>query len=172
MLLIVEGSNKVGKSTLIKEIKAENPDAIVLDCRTHKIYNDPESTQICNNSVAIAVLHMAISIHEADPDALVILDRFHISEIVYGAYDRNYNAAPEMIEIDRLLCECDMPVRLIYMNSQYKHLEGIDPELLLRYKRLQVIMSIALQYSNIERKVLSLDGQNGIGSNTVDYCLQ
>lgn len=174
MLLIIEGSNRVGKTTLIRAIKKRRPDAIVLSCRTHNLFKKNSDIKKSNYAIAVAVYNMARSILEANPDALVILDRFHLSEMVYGEFDRKYNCTKEMSEIDDKLSRLNS--KLIYLNSDYAHLSESTADEELRFRQLQLIFSVVYQYSKMQKGALCLDGKINefyeVDSDTVDYCLQ
>lgn len=156
MLLIVEGSNRVGKSTLIKNIKHWYPETMIVDCRTHKLFTENSDIQKCNYSVAVATYYMVKAIQETYPEAILILDRFHLSEIVYGKYDRGYDASEQMLEIDAMFAELD--TRIILLTSQYNHLHDYEDAQVVRFKGLQLLMCVAYNYSSIPSTHISLDG--------------
>lgn len=105
MIIIVEGIDRVGKTTLCEIIEERYKD--ILDIRrfkdntryAHGHYNMMVNTEK-NNTV--------VSLIEAGIIKNIILDRFHITEFVYGAIERAYKNV-DMYDIDKRLADIDKP---------------------------------------------------------------
>lgn len=100
MILIVEGIDRVGKSTFIEKLikqldfvqfkpiqKHKRDKKYTMKLETGKCYASLEGLRLLNN--------FGIN---------VVVDRFHISEFVYGLADRRYTNY-DMFNIDKLLGE-------------------------------------------------------------------
>lgn len=84
MIVILEGLERTGKST-IAEILENNFGFIRFKDHNHLMEMD--STSIANR--LDATLSMIVALDKAGKN--VVLDRFHISELIYGTYYRGYN---------------------------------------------------------------------------------
>lgn len=87
-LIIVEGIDRVGKTTLIQKIKERvNGNCIVMK----DSYIDNGDINEANASEKLkTTLNMLDAIERSKVDVTVILDRFHWTELVYGYVDRKY----------------------------------------------------------------------------------
>lgn len=133
MILIVEGANRTGKSTMIDYLKslAESSDVPFV------LYNDRINK---NEHVGIAPKGMYNYAKEVISDLLVndrndgliVFDRFHISELVYGEAFRGYTN-DYMLKVDGFLDLMD--AKTLYMKSDFEHVE--DRHKALEYEALQ-----------------------------------
>lgn len=133
MILILEGSNKVGKSTLAESIKEEE-EKIGKTCVIYrKRFEERNEFSIDPKKMFEFMMNMfseIISLYVNND--LVIVDRFHISEIVYGRLFRKYEN--EYVELfDLFLSHCRSLV--LYIFSNYDYLQNIDDK--LKYERIQ-----------------------------------
>lgn len=147
MLIIVEGSNKVGKSTMIsKLVKMHN---------VHSVYNrgimdlmvDKEKESVIS---AMAMLSVVNSIGGQN----VIFDRFHLSEYIYGVRNRGYENKAMFQVVDKELSEME-DVLLIVLTSDYKHIEDIGKEYCHEYyMQIQEEFKEAFYRSRIKHKLM------------------
>ena len=161
MILIVEGANRTGKSTMIGFLKslAENSDVPFV------LYNDRINK---NEHVGIAPKGMYNYAKEVISDLLVndrndgliVFDRFHISELVYGEAFRGYTN-DLMLKVGNFLDLLD--AKILYMKSDFKHVE--DRHKALEYEALQNRFNEAFtKYFMCENvKIVSLDGKDEQG---------
>lgn len=103
MVIIVEGIDRVGKTTLCEMIEERYRDSI--DFRrfrddTRYIHNH------LNREVNTEKINTLQNLLEAGLIDNVILDRYHITEFVYGAIERSYKNV-DMYDIDKRLAELD-----------------------------------------------------------------
>lgn len=146
MILIVDGSNKVGKSTLIAEIHSLVCDSIVFDeryVRNTEGHIDESEMSSYFDGFTSALLAM----EKANPQILYILDRYHLSELTYGQVFRNYNNL-HMFKIDQIMKE--VGAKLLFLYSDYEHIE--DEEKKQEYKTIQSYFKACVTSSELERK--------------------
>lgn len=102
MVIIVEGIDRVGKTTLVEKIcRALGYERFRDDFRYMTDENPYGNIQV--NTEKINTLMNLIEQGLVDN---VVLDRFHFTEDVYGLYDRDYNN-PSMVDIDKRLGKLD-----------------------------------------------------------------
>lgn len=83
MILIVEGIDRVGKSTFIRRLEER------LDYKEFRPRQDIfERTKDCETAKCFVTLEALRIFDECNID--IVIDRFHISEYVYGMIDRKY----------------------------------------------------------------------------------
>lgn len=124
MLVIIEGSNKTGKTTGCMEIVKKRKDIFyinnryVLDLMVDKIYTDVRKKEAYLSSLSMLSL-----LDELDKleDKIYLLDRFHLSELVYGKVERNYENE-YMYKIDDELSKFKN-IKLILLTSKYNYVE-------------------------------------------------
>ena len=133
MILIVEGSNRVGKTTFINELKA------ICDLNEKPIFVHDKRYVVNDNFLDIeltaeqmmrdanerhkAELNVLLSLNQSFPEMLIVLDRFHLSELVYGQVYRHYRNKG-CIDLDKFLFEKD--VLLLFIKSEYMHISDIE----------------------------------------------
>lgn len=179
MLLIFEGSNRVGKTSMINKIKerrdSQNKITVIINDR---IDNDliGENYKVVSREIGKLTISLAKTLHKANPDILVILDRFHLSEIVYGTICRKYfNSA--MIQLDAELSTLPYVKLILLYSDKYEHLskKDYDIEKLEEYRHK---FFLEYKHSAIANKIMlcldeDLGGENNeISSSTIDYILQ
>ena len=128
MILVVEGSNKVGKSSFIKYLKENfekysGKKVIVYRNRfSQNVLNHfAENTKERNYILMLGELNAVLSLSKQLDDTIIIFDRFHLSELVYGLYYRNYISF-DMAKIDEQLAE--EGAKLILFVSNYDHIDS------------------------------------------------
>lgn len=106
MIIIVEGIDRVGKTTLCDMLKEKYSLPVF---KFQPLY--PITSMLRNCEVDNCMLQMLETLEGHGVD--IVLDRFTMSELVYGLMDRNYNAsAPYKLINERLL---KMDCLLIYV---------------------------------------------------------
>lgn len=111
MVIIVEGIDRVGKTTLVEKIcRALGYERFRDDFRYMTDENPYGNIQV--NTEKINTLMNLIEQGLVDN---VVLDRFHFTEDVYGLYDRDYNN-PSMVDVDKRLGKLDNVV-LIWVQA-------------------------------------------------------
>lgn len=112
-LIIVEGIDRVGKTTLCKAIKDIFSNTNVAVCHDGFFSNYNMTTQ-----VAIEKTLTTINILESleDVNGIFVLDRFYFSEIVYSKIERDNNSKSYFTILDKKVAQFD-PI-LILMRSE------------------------------------------------------
>lgn len=154
MIIIVEGSNRVGKTTLINEIRKQKENLFVINRRPMK---NIQNKKYVHNIIDIVTLDMIRSIKLENPKNIIVLDRFHLSEIVYGIVDRHYYNREEWFLEEELN---DMNARLVFLHSNYNHIESQIAK--ARYEQIQDVFKFQFSRSKLHNKFsYSLDGIMG-----------
>lgn len=152
MILIVEGSNRTGKSTVIKEINKRVPHCVIFDKRY--VTNSTGHTNQEEMSAYIdGYVSSLLTMEQLHPEILYILDRFHLSELVYGVYYRNYVNEHMLKVVDKKLANAG--AKLVLMTSDYDHITSEKSALL--YESIQSLFYIHIKESTIPNKEYSLD---------------
>ena len=109
MIIIVEGIDRVGKTTLCNKLKEEF-DVPILHHESIISNNKKDNENETDKSL--------LTLEVCDiTNSSIILDRFHLSDFVYGTIERNYNidsAIDHFKMIDNILSEMN-DVFLIYV---------------------------------------------------------
>lgn len=109
MIIIVEGIDRVGKTTLCNKLKEEF-DVPILHHESIISNNKKDNENETDKSL--------LTLEVCDiTNSSIILDRFHLSDFVYGTIERNYNidsAIDHFKMIDNILLEMN-DVFLIYV---------------------------------------------------------
>ncbi len=167
MLLIIEGANKVGKTTLINAIKTKYKNVFVINNRTGKNVEDKKTV---NYLIGLATISIIKSILGENTENIVIFDRFHLSELVYGRIERNY-INEGMYELDEQLYELN--AKLVLLVSGYNHINDEDKK--EKYAKLQMGFIEEYLKSKLKKTILTLDEElinNEISSNTINHIMQ
>ena len=103
MIIIVEGIDRVGKTTLCNMLEKRYKN--LLDIKRFR-----DDTRYAHGHTDMDVntekINTLMNLIENDIVRNVILDRFHLTEFVYGAVEREYGNA-DMYDIDKRLSEVD-----------------------------------------------------------------
>lgn len=133
MILIVEGANRAGKSTMIDYLKklADNSgiEFVLYNERINKnehVGTTPEGMYAYAKNVISDLLKQDTN------EKLIVFDRFHISELVYGEAFRGYTN-DLMLKVGDFLYLMD--AKILYMKSDFKHID--DKHKALEYEALQ-----------------------------------
>lgn len=114
MLIIVEGVDRVGKTTLCKKLQEECGFLIYNDPRFLDLKTaDPDTSMKVMLDKMYSILY---AIQKLGADKNIVVDRFHITEMAYGIADRKSKALEEIkyfIKFDEMLRAMD--AHLIYV---------------------------------------------------------
>ena len=110
MIIIVEGIDRIGKTTLCKEISEKIKLPIykhIGDFKYNNMDNDNETDKMLQ---ILEICRLS--------DTYIIFDRFHLTDYIYGILERNYNldkALKNFVQIEEFLNEMSNKVILILM---------------------------------------------------------
>ena len=157
MILIVEGANRTGKSTLIAALeKLAEKKNIMFSVYNERINKNEHSGTTPDGMYAYAKSTISNLMNTDSDDKLIVFDRFHVSEYVYGEAFRGYTNE-SMLKINEFLHLID--AKIVYMRSDFKHVE--DKHKALEYEALQNRFNEAFaKYFMCENvKIASFDGK-------------
>lgn len=170
MILIVEGSNKVGKTTLINSIMADNEDAIYIRQRpmTDIGFNGKKVDNLSLKEKASLIEKVAIIMQSyvelltsinRQSGKLYIIDRFHLTELAYGQYYRGYYNN-NMYFIDYLLN--NIQAKMVLVKSDYTHLNSAeyDYDTVCKYSRLQQMLAEEYKSSKLDKIQVKYEPEN------------
>ena len=161
MILIVEGANRAGKSTMIDYLKklADNS-GVEFVLYNERINKNEHAGTTPEGMYAYAKNVIGDLLKQDTNEKLIVFDRFHISEFVYGEAFRGYTNK-HMLKIDDMLRVMD--AKILYMKSDFKHVT--DRHKALEYEALQSHFNEAFaKYFMCENvKIVSLDGKDEHG---------
>ena len=125
MILIVEGTNRAGKSSLVKLITDNFEFFAPLGINKVICYDNRDiyrnvGLKIDKDMQAIGELRMLLNLNESMNDTLIIIDRFHITEMIYGQVKRGYNNYTLVKEFDKQLAMSG--AKLIFVKNSLSHL--------------------------------------------------
>lgn len=170
MILIVEGSNKVGKTTfinsLVKNLRNSNIEVEIFNDRT-AIDDKKEVTKelmykITRDDFIKAMKKMLDNI---DKNYICIFDRCYLSEYVYGKIFRGYENN-EVMRLDSLIAESPF-VEQVFLMSSYNNI--LDNELQLKYKHIQYEMLIKVMQCKSQFSVKFIENENDTYSLAANY---
>ena len=156
MILIVEGANRAGKSTMIDYLKklADNS-GVEFVLYNERINKNEHAGATPEGMYAYAKSVIGDLLKEDTNEKLIVFDRFHISEFVYGEAFRGYTNNL-MLKVGNFLDLMD--AKILYMKSNFKHVT--DRHKALEYEALQSHFNEAFaNYFMCENvKIVTLDG--------------
>ena len=150
MIVILEGLERTGKST-VAEILENNFGFIRFKDHNHLRFMDLKS--IANR--LDSTLSMLVSLDKAGKN--IVLDRFHISELIYGANDRGYPDYDfdHIYYIDEVLSHLNTKLYLLERNVNNEYVEAFPRKVnesgLLEYQKK---FRYAFDKSYIENKCI------------------
>ena len=150
MIVILEGLERTGKST-IAEILENNFGFIRFKDHNHLRFMDLKS--IANR--LDSTLSMLVSLNKAGKN--IVLDRFHISELIYGTNDRGYRDCDfdHIYYIDEVLSHLNTKLYLLERNVNNEYVEAFPRKVnetgLLEYQKK---FRYAFDKSYIENKCI------------------
>ena len=161
MILIVEGANRAGKSTMIDYLKklADNS-GVEFVLYNERINKNEHAGATPEGMYAYAKNVIGDLLKQDTNEKLIVFDRFHISEFVYGEAFRGYTN-DLMFKVGDFLHLMD--AKILYMKSDFKHVT--DRHKALEYEALQSRFNEAFaKYFMCENvKIVSLDGKDEHG---------
>ena len=161
MILIVEGANRAGKSTMIGMLQklAENS-GVEFELYNERINKNEYVGTTPDGMYAYAKNVISDLLKQDTNEKLIVFDRFHISEFVYGEAFRGYTN-DLMLKVDSFLDLMD--AKILYMKSDFKHVN--DKHKALEYEALQNRFDEAfVKHFMCENvKIVSLDGKDEHG---------
>lgn len=160
MIIIVEGIDRVGKTTLCNKLHERLNIPIYKHDKSKLDYSD-----MSNESETLKMLHL---LDEYDN---IIFDRFHWSDYVYGTIERNYNKKQAVLNL--LLIQSKLLLknaRLIYikpidlsMSSNQHGKSLVKHNLRMEYcNRVNRLKSYVCTYNNIDEIVEEIANENRI----------
>lgn len=159
MILIVEGANRTGKSTMIGALEklAENS-GVEFELYNSRINNNEHVGITPEGMYAYAKSVISDLLKEDSNEKLIVFDRFHISEFVYGEAFRGYTNE-YMLKVGDFIHLMD--AKILYMKSDFKHVN--DRHKALEYEALQNRFNeaFAKHFMCENVKIVSLDGKAG-----------
>ena len=150
MIVILEGLERTGKST-VAEILETKYNFVSFKDHNHLRFMDLKS--IANR--LDSTLSMLVSLDKAGKN--IVLDRFHISELIYGTNDRGYRDCDfdHIYYIDEVLSHLDTKLYLLERNVNNEYVEAFPRKVnesgLLEYQKK---FRYAFDKSYIENKCI------------------
>ena len=161
MILIVEGANRAGKSTMIDYLKklADNS-GVEFVLYNERINKNEHAGTTPEGMYAYAKSVISDLLKEDTNEKLIVFDRFHISEFVYGEAFRGYTN-DFMLTVGNLLDL--LGAKTLYMKSNFEHVT--DKHKALEYEALQNRFDEAFvkYFMNENVKIVSFDGKDEHG---------
>ena len=161
MILIVEGANRAGKSTMIDYLKklADNS-GVEFVLYNERINKNEHAGATPEGMYAYAKNVIGDLLKQDTNENLIVFDRFHISEFVYGEAFRGYTN-DLMFKVGDFLQLMD--AKILYMKSDFKHVT--DRHKALEYEALQSRFNeaFAKHFMCENVKIVSLDGKDEQG---------
>lgn len=123
-ILVIEGSNKVGKTTFIsvlkKQLQIKGYDCYMMN---ERIARNAEVEVTAKRMYFKALDDICTAAKLAKEGKFVIFDRFHLSELVYGKFYRGYTNS-DMARIHMMLGALEAEILL--MLSDYWHIKNAE----------------------------------------------
>ena len=161
MILIVEGANRAGKSTMIDYLKklADNS-GVEFVLYNERINKNEHAGTTPEGIYAYAKNVISDLLRQDTKDKLIVFDRFHVSELVYGEAFRGYTN-DFMLTVGNLLDL--LGAKTLYMKSNFEHVT--DKHKALEYEALQNRFNeaFAKYFMNENVTIVSLDGKDEQG---------
>lgn len=112
MVIIVEGIDRVGKTTLVEKMCKEFGYQRFRDDFRYM----PQDAPYANQRVNTEKINTLMNLIEQGLVDNVVLDRFHFTEYVYGLCDRGYVNYDDMVDIDKRLGRLEN-IALVWVHS-------------------------------------------------------
>lgn len=137
MILIVEGSNKVGKTTFIEKLSKELTDlGYLVKVENRRVAkNKCEVTKDVMAEITFTDFNNALvnEVHHVTEKFVYILDRCYLSEYIYGKMYRGYENESVM-KLDTFIADSPFIYQILFI-SNYSHIK--DEEKKAEYKAIQ-----------------------------------
>jgi len=145
MIVILEGVNCTGKSTMAEFLRRAMGFRYLNDDTIHSAQAPDEIKQLCEGGIkALTEAFKSLS------GINLLVDRFHLTEYVHGLLDRGYDAS-YIIEIDKQLSL--LGAKLLYMTDDIFLINERVGKDLTRYKNA---FDNAFLYSSIDKRYYNL----------------
>lgn len=171
MILIIEGMDRCGKSTLVEQLRKQyftNPRILIHHSSSPPKVENPNEWEVQHYSALLDTSYQLNYAHGFD----VIYDRFHLGAIVYGKKYRN--ADPEDIyAIENMLVRKDDEIALVLLTDLTTHIMFRDDDNSLEtnsaeFDETRVAFEEAFGRSIIPNKLHINISENGGFKNTYD----
>ena len=170
MILIVEGSNKVGKSTFIEELKNElNKRGIFYDiCDKRVAINNKvkiekeKMTEITENDFMKAIKKELLNIGKK---YVYIFDRSYLTEYIYGKKYRDYENY-RVLNMDKLISKLPFVKQLLLL-SNYDHI--VDKFKAFEYLEIEYKMLVQATKLNSKFDLRHIESLEDIKKIAFDY---
>lgn len=157
MIIIVEGIDRVGKSTLVEKLVSECG-CVQYMCRQAmypvwkiedgKIASAPEVCDISKHDdymINLAKMNAEVCMLEAlmpHVDKPIVIDRLHFSEAVYGNADRDYSCSEAFFDFDYRLSELGAMVLYVEPTDVKQSSEEHGEDLSLHEKMFDDLLKV------------------------------
>lgn len=170
MILIVEGSNKVGKTTFINTLaNILEADGIRVEIQNKRPAKNNEYEVTKEKMADITkddfINALRKSLANVNYNNVYIFDRSYISEYVYGKKYRGYEN-DEVLKLDKFISEIPF-VEQILLCSTYTHIE--DNAKVLEYLDIQYKMMTQVMKCESTFSVQFIENENAAGNLAVAY---
>ena len=170
MILIVEGSNKVGKTTFINKLtKILEDNEIRVECQNRRPArnNQKEITkeQMADYTINDFINALRKSLKNTGCKYVYIFDRSYISEYIYGKHFRNYEN-DEVMKLDQFITELPF-VEQVFLISNYDHIE--EEKQKLEYEKLQHDMMVQIMKCRSSFNVKFIENENDAENAAIAY---
>lgn len=128
MIIICEGVNKVGKTTVGKKFEQTLGFEYFKDNSINELLDDINKQQYIMGSI-YGQLNLLLKLKNVN----IFVDRFHLTEFVHGVLDRNYKV-PYFSDVDEKLAKAG--AKLLYMTDDINAINQRAGKDLAQYKML------------------------------------
>lgn len=164
MIIIVEGIDRVGKTTLCNKLSEE------LGIKIFKRTNFMELKEYDNKNETDKMIQIANVVNELDEN--IIFDRLYFSDFVYGTIERNYNsfeASNNFTKIDKFISELNnvfliyiLPVDIKWSSREHgKDLSKYDELFYEKFKESKIKNKYRCTYNSINGAVNFVKANEG-----------
>ena len=161
MVIVLEGIRKSGKTTFADALTKWGRECDVpvfrfydRELQTYPV-NQMEANFVSCMQFARAAFEVDYKLQQLRREPIVLFDRFHISELIFGHYYRQYDNDKFMNQVDTLLASHDASLVLFESGTSDKRAK--PGELLFKHDFWTLYRK-----SKIERKLyMNLDGRGG-----------
>lgn len=148
MIVIIEGVDRVGKTTLCNMLKECGYQVL-----NGKLKYDGNNTHIKQLVEHDRIFAQTDLLKLIDNDINLVIDRFHLSQYVYGLINRGENDSEMIMTIDKDLAKLNCKLVFVdpinIQNSSEEHLANLE--------RHQILFDICKQFTKIPYVVVNYD---------------
>lgn len=170
MILIVEGSNKVGKTTFINTLASNLRNSGI----EVEIFNG-HATEDNKKEITKEVMYKLIRddfikamkkmLDNINKNYICIFDSCYLSEYVYGKTYRGYENN-EVMRLDNLIAESPF-IEQVFLMSNYNHIT--DNKAQLKYKHIQYEMLLKVMQCKSQFTVKFIEKENDVYAMAASY---